>query len=102
MNTKLASLVLVLTLAATACTDPDRSSSGRQDPDSSVPGVHATPTPTDTVLPPAAFGVQMESTSVLTPYPTVTPHPIFGKELNPDLFDWLDVPDWNWLPILLP
>lgn len=102
MNIKLASLVLAMAFAATACTDPDRSSSGQQDLNGGVLSVNSTPTPTATVPPPLILGLELEPTTVLSLYPTETPHPVIDTHFDPIIFPWFDGPKWSWVPLTVP
>jgi hypothetical protein len=102
MKTKLASLVLALVLAATACTTPGQTSSARQDLDGRFPVVNSTPTPTGILPPPLAFGLQLEETPVRRPYPTNTPRPLIDLDSDSNLFHWFALPDWHWFPLTLP
>jgi len=103
MNIKFASLILAIAFAATACKDPDRSSSGQQDLNDRLLNVDFTPTPTATVPPPfVGFGLEAEPIAELSPYPTETPYPSIDTGFQPIPLPWFDEPNWRWLPLTLP
>jgi hypothetical protein len=102
MNIKFASLILAVTFVATACADPDPSSSGRQDLDDRVLIDNTTSTPTATVPPPLVIGLEFEPTTVLSPYPTETPHPLIDTNFDPIPLPWFDWPNWHWFPVTMP
>ena len=72
------------------------------DPPLLVTDSDLTATPTATVPPPLALGLQFEETALPSPYATQTPLPLIDPNVFPEPYPWFDVPDWHWFPFTLP
>lgn len=89
--------ILVLVFSATACSLWTKSDSRLVTTDS-----HSTATPTATLPPPSVLRLVVKETVVPSLYPTATPQPFIDTSTDSKLHSWFQLPDWQWLPLVIP